>query len=718
MKKFLAIALLLVLVASVFIVASTAAEAPTYWSISSNCLVKAKVLDDGTVPTFKEVSTDNGSEGLLVGIPTNAVLGDSFFQAKDGYTIEYLDKDDNEITSSTAHIGTTDKVVVYKDGAKVAEYGLVTYGDADGDGVFDVIDAAIAALCLGGKMSEADNPAVYESVKPRAGVDNDSVEAEDYQQIVNDSVKDESELEENLKGRKTPIDETLSFESIIYANTGATRTAAITANDSNFNSLITINYNGSATAPSASGIYEITAVVPESEQYLVTPGTRNLGFIAIAPKTSDGYKVSVDNASKKITVDINNSYTSDTTFDGYISGWYNTNYNLTMAGTAISDGTAAVSALSPRTFVKYWQEAITDSDGTTTRHQRFTDLTDVLGCYLPDDYTLWNDENANKTVAVSVDDSSASPLSFNLVIQQDKEEIKKSQSYFGDMLTSQSRGERTDNPATSANGSDWLGRDIKLVYVETKRKYNSTTGSRENTIRVVNGGSATRYPSMTDAFDGTGLKTVLLGYYDAIMFESGASKDGLSDITSSSNVLYDTDKDNRRYANYSGTEIALNSSKFMGLINDVLGGMNVNVNLTSKTSALLGKSGWCRYACAGKNSGLRYICDYYLEFADADSTNDNHNTISVTAVDGCTIATDFIPQYLVDVGIVDNTSHTKFEGYNSRMLKDEAFRVSATLASGYTLSVTDASGNAVEYDAENDWYIMPNSNVTVTAVKA
>ena len=58
MKKFLAIALFLVLVASVFVVASGAAETD-YWEVNRNCLVKVKGIEDEegniTVPTFKAV---------------------------------------------------------------------------------------------------------------------------------------------------------------------------------------------------------------------------------------------------------------------------------------------------------------------------------------------------------------------------------------------------------------------------------------------------------------------------------------------------------------------------------------------------------------------------------------------------------------------------------------------------------------------------------------
>ena len=317
MKKFLAIALLLVMVASVFVVVSTAAETPTYWAISPDCLVKTKLLDDGTVPTFKKVGTNNaGYDGLLVGLPTYATVGDEFFEAKDGYYYICYDNNGRELYYSDDHLGTTDKVVVYNEDNEIAAtYGIVTYGDADGDGVFDVIDSSLAALCLSGIKDAIDEPAIYESVKPRTGVDNELVEAEDYQQVVNDSVKDEWDLEENLKGRKTPIDQTIYFESIIYENTGAKRTAEFTAVDDNFKDLVTINYNGSEEAPLASGIYSVTANVADSEKYLVTPGTRDIGFMVIAPKSGTGYTTKVDNVNKKVIISVNNAYSSFDSFN-------------------------------------------------------------------------------------------------------------------------------------------------------------------------------------------------------------------------------------------------------------------------------------------------------------------------------------------------------------------------------------------------------------------
>ncbi len=707
MKKFLAIALLLVLVASVFVVASTAAEAPTYWSISSNCLVKAKVLDDGTVPTFKEVSTDNGSEGLLVGIPTNAVLGDSFFQAKDGYTIKYLDKDGNEITSSTAHIGTTDKVAVYKDGTITATYGLVTYGDADGDGVFDVIDSAIAALCLGGKMDATDAPAVYEAVKPRAGVDNDSVEAEDYQQIVNDCVKDESELEENLKGRKTPIDETLSFDSVIFANTGATRTASVTANDSNFKSLVTINYNDSATAPSASGIYSVTAYVADSEKYLVTPGERELGFIVIAPKNGTGYTTIVDNANKKITIDITKPNATGADLTAYINSWVNGAYNLAVNSKNAASSTELASALSLTSYnyykttsnkVSITAKTITDTSVTTNA---------ALGCFLPDDYTLWTDNAAAKNVPVTLSDGDAT-FGYTISFKQNENAVTKLEEtlLMGGARASGARGQRSKNPGSYSSL-------FNKLFVECKRRYIAETGSYENVTRIANY-KGTIELAMSASISGTGFKTILLGDVDTIGFLSANKKSEFAPISADSiNLLYDTTKENLRFSAYDSSTAANSTDIIFDLVDKVLGGMNLNITVSTSTkaSALSGSAGWCRYLCADDSTGLRYTTDYYLEFMNVNSTEDSHRTMIVTDVEGCTITTN--PSQAI-------TTPSSGDPYyhRERMVVGEPFRVTATLADGYKLSVKDASGNDVYYEAEHDWYIMPASNVTITAVKS
>ena len=112
MKKVLSIALLVVLVVSVLTIVSSAAEQPTYWEISSECLVKAKALDDGTVTTFKAVSSENDVDGLLVGLPTDATVGDEFFEAKEGYYFLYFDAKGQELYYEDEHLGTTDYIVV------------------------------------------------------------------------------------------------------------------------------------------------------------------------------------------------------------------------------------------------------------------------------------------------------------------------------------------------------------------------------------------------------------------------------------------------------------------------------------------------------------------------------------------------------------------------------------------------------------------------------
>ena len=144
----------------------------------------------------------------------------------------------------------------------------------------------------------------------------------------------------------------------------------------------------------------------------------------------------------------------------------------------------------------------------------------------------------------------------------------------------------------------------------------------------------------------------------------------------------------------------------MNLINDVLGGMGIQVSLFGRVDSLVGKSGWCRYACVGSSIGLRYTMDYFIEFADATAEYDTHHSVKVVDVEGCTINTT--PSQTSTFG----NSYYHVES----LTNGEVFRVSATLKSGYKLSVTDANGNPVEYDSEMNWYYMPNSDVTVTAV--
>ncbi len=684
MKKFLSIALLLVLLGTLFVVATTAAEADTYWSISAECLVKARVLDDGTVPTFKKVETSSGVyEGLIVGLPTTATVADDFFEAKDGYNISYYDNMEEEL-GSNAHLGTTDKVVVFDDNNRVvAEYGIVTYGDADGDGVFDIIDISISALCLKGYMDATDSPAVYEAVKPRAGVDNEYVQAEDYQQIVNDSIKDESELEENLKGRKIPVDETLSFESVIYANTGATRTAAVTA-DSDFKSIVTIKYNGSATAPSASGIYAVTATVPESEKYLVTPGERNLGFIVIAPQASTGYKVTADNANKKITIGTTDNDTSNATLAAAFEKWLNSSYTLNIGGT-VNPATVA-SALPNRSF-----EVYTGQKTTLVK----TGNTAVLGSYLPDDNTLWKNNTAtnSKTVTLSKGDVS---FAFNLYFQQDEATVEASKRAYFMNCADAARGQRTDWTSTTSNGVVTnIKEDVKSVNLFVKMK-NGYPCAR---VAVKDSG-ATCY----DALSGTGVKGVLVGRDDSVAIQASSTNDFTGKAIES---LFEDN--GYRYSQYSGTDM----TNCVPIMNSVLSGLNISIptNLISlyfyKVSNFVGKTGYCNYLCNGLNSNIRYNTVFYLEFVNyAGTGEDAHRTITVGTPTNGTISVNPVNQNL----------HTKVYEYTI-MNAGEPVIVTATPATGYklkALTVTKADGTLVDI-ASDGYFLMPESDITINA---
>ncbi len=112
--------------------------------------------------------------------------------------------------------------------------------------------------------------------------------------------------------------------------------------------------------------------------------------------------------------------------------------------------------------------------------------------------------------------------------------------------------------------------------------------------------------------------------------------------------------------------------------------------------------------------GLRYTTDYLLEFMEIDSTQDKHRTLLVKEVEGCTITTD--PSQAITQKKDSNGKVTEEYYLRDRMTQYEVFRVNATLKEGYKPSVKDASGNDVPYEAEHDWYIMPASDVIVTAV--
>lgn len=673
MKKFLAIALFLVLVASVLVVASGAAETE-YWDVNRNCLVKVKGIEDEegniTVPTFKAVEENNsGYDGLIVGLPTYATVGDEFFESKEGYYFIYADANGDD------HLGTADKIVVYDENDEIAAtYGIVTYGDADGDGIFDVIDSAIAARCLNGFLDAADEPAVYEAVKPRAGVNNELVDILDYQMIVNDGIA--SEVEENLKGRKTPIDETLYFESVIYENTGATRVAEFTAEDNNFKGLVTnIYYNGSdEVLPKESGIYSVTALVSDSDKYLVTPGERNLGFIVIAPKAEVGYTITADNSNKKIVVGTTDNDTSNATLSAEFEKWLNSAYTLTVGG--VTNPSEVSSVLPNRIFEVY-------SGQTSTLVK--TEKNDVLGSYLPDDETLWANNTANNSKVVNVADDDKT-FDFTIVFQQDEKAVEKAKlTYFADCAAA-SRGQRSDSNTTlhlyakEINGMP----AIKAAVKDSSAKIRSALG-------------------------GTGLKGVLVGRADAISFQSSTTTDfsgaTVTSLYDENGVKYST-LNLSLASDYSNlSEVKTNAEKVIPVVNSVLKGLGCSeisssvFKLISQTIAdlnIIDKSGYCNYRCSGESSSLRYNIAFYLEFKDYNTTEDGHNTLTVGS----------------NVTMVTPTTSDKYDVY-SRMAGNEI--IMATAPAGYKLKVTDASGNEIPMQDEG-YFLMPYSNATISAV--
>lgn len=674
MKKILAITLLLILVASVFVVASSAADAPDYWEINRNCLVKVMGIEDEegniTVSSFKEVAENNsGCNGLIVGLPTYATVGDEFFEAKDGYYFIYTDAKGNELIYGDDHIGTADKLVVYDENDEIAAtYGLVTYGDADGDGVFDVIDSSIAARCLNGFLDATEAPEIYEAVKTRLGMNNDLVEVEDYQQVVNDCII--GEIEENLKGRKTPIDQTIYFESIIYENTGAKRTAEFTAVDDNFKDLVTINYNGSEEAPLASGIYSVTANVADSEKYLVTPGEVELGFIVIAPASavSNGYKIIVDNTDKKIVVATTDNSKTKAPLKAEFEKWLNDAYELTVGST--KNPTTVDSTLPKRDFVIYSNQSTSLTQASDSA---------VLGSYLPDDETLWANNTASnsKQVNVSADDVS---FDFSVCFQQDEVTIKNAKSAYLLAAAVNARGQRTTSNETA------------YVYAKEIKGYPAVRVAVKDASK-----------DCASALGGTGLKTVLVGITDAIAIQSSATDDfSNSEVISlfyakNNNVRYSTLKIDK------SAEGIKNAGIVLPIVNSVLKGLKISMPTNAISLALtplskldvVGNTGFCNYRCSQVTTNIRYNTVYYLEFMNYNNTEDSHYTLTVGS----------------NVTMVLPTGKTNY--YLDRMAGNDI--VLATAPAGYKLKLTDANGNEIPMQDEG-YFLMPYSNATLTAV--
>lgn len=682
MKKFLSVALFIVLLVSVLIVVSNAAETPTYWSIGSDCLVKARMLDDGTVPTFKQVETTDGVKvGLLVGVPADAILNDEIFEAKEGYSLLYVDNNGDEIYKSSAHIGTTDKVLVYSGSSLVAEYSLVTYGDADGDGYFDVIDASFAALCLNDLLDSTENVAIYESVKLVTMDNMLDVEIGDYQQVINGTLSGDVQTSE--KGRKTPIDDTITFESAIYNYDGKAK-GAVEFADSNFKSLATVTYNGSATVPTASGIYAVEATIADSEKYLVTPGTKALGFVVIAPQASTGYKVTTDNSNKKITIGTTDNDTSNATLAAAFEKWLNSSYTLNIGG-KVNPATVA-SALPNRSF-----EVYTGQKTTLVK----TGNSAVLGSYLPDDNTLWANNTAANTKTVTLTNGTAS-FSFNLAFQQDEATVEKARRDYFMSCADAARGQRTDYTSTkNSDGTLNVSSDKKYVNLFVKMKNGYPT------VRMcVKSSSAT----CANAIAGTGMKGVLVGRDDAVAFQASNT----ADFTGKEVVSMFEDS-GYRLSQY-GTSDA---KQLMPVVNSVVSGMGISLptNVISlaltKVSSFVGKTGYCNYLCSGLNSSIRYNTVYYLEFANiASSGEDANRTITVGTPANGTITVNPANTYLHE-RVYEHTI----------MNAGEPVIVTTTPASGYklkSLTVTKADGTQVSVAADG-YFLMPDSNITINA---
>ncbi len=102
---------------------------------------------------------------------------EDFITGDDGYSFVGVP---SFISGENRSYGTGSQIFVFKDGVLYETYKLIVMGDLDGDGVVDVLDAALAEKAANG------NTYLYEDYMLAADFDSsDDVEVQDYQQILN-----------------------------------------------------------------------------------------------------------------------------------------------------------------------------------------------------------------------------------------------------------------------------------------------------------------------------------------------------------------------------------------------------------------------------------------------------------------------------------------------------------------------------------------------------
>ena len=432
-----------------------------------------------------------------------------------------------------------------------------------------------------------------------------------------------------------------------------------------------ILYNRITTTPYTPGVYRILVVFDNSDGTYVQ---KTYGTMILAPTATADYAVTVDNATKTVTVGVKNAYAADSALTHDFIEWMLSAESCSIGGASVNTETYLAKLQARSTFTKY--------TSTTSQETIDTTPTRVLGCFLPADDTLWEDNAAVNSKTFTVNG-----VNVNLKFKQDDEAVRIMRDA---LIMYQAGAVRGQRKSVITNGTDIA------AYCYGKRENNM------DYLRVAVRSGHTG-DNLVDAMGGIGLKTMLVGYCDAVYVKVSTT----TTFSGSKINLYDSS--NKRYYAYSSTTEKLS---LLSVINNILKGMGmstVSILGTNKLSKYIGSTGYIKYYNVGNLNGLRYSSPMKFSFNNYTDSEDAHHTLSeTTTANGTYVA--------YNASAAGNTGAVFSKANLDYMAKNEIIRVVATPSAGYVLDsikIVDGSGNTLTTADANGDIVMPASNGTL-----
>ena len=360
----------------------------------------------------------------------------------------------------------------------------------------------------------------------------------------------------------------------------------------------TIYYNGTqkskdATISSADAIaYSITVTAfTNASESTAMLSSYDIGFVVVVPKASSDYNIDVDKSNNAITVDLlipkNSSAALLTSLGNYVN---TSNYTTKSNETSIA---TIDSGLTKRSF------GIFDS-GT----QLWSYSKDLLGSLLPgndqtdgeiaDETILWENHNAANTYTIQFVGkvNTSATFSISLSIKQDADAIQTSKNSITSFMQS-IPGEGAFRFYVDKDDGSKGYHTINIEIHKTKTLF------------------GTRYPTLTLAVPGSGIKSLIIGPSNSPMealFVEGYNNYVVgSTITSNEIQLY---YNNKKMSSITDTGEALAvSSDLIGMVKKLTG---ISVSAISSVDKLHGGKGYAQYNCIDQSTGIRFKSDVYL----------------------------------------------------------------------------------------------------------